>query len=90
MAGEITSNKGTRSSVRLTECLNSIHLKLDFFGGNLFDLLSCCVTNYLTIFHFGFQSFSYFQLSSYILKPLQNKKDQKNLGYPRKKQSFSL
>ena len=25
-----------------------------------------------------------------ILKPLQNKKGQKNLGYPRKKQSFSL
>ena len=23
-----------------------------------------------------------------VLKPLQNKKDQKNLGYPRKKQSF--
>ena len=26
----------------------------------------------------------------YILKPLQNKKGQKNLEYPRKKQSFSL
>ena len=25
-----------------------------------------------------------------LLKPLQNKKSQKNLGYPRKKQSFSL
>ena len=29
-------------------------------------------------------------LSQNVLNPLQNKKDQKNLGYPMKKQSFSL
>ena len=43
----------------------------------------------------GLEKTQFIKLSGRIftkknLKPLQNKKGQKNLGYPRKKQSFSL
>ena len=62
------------------------------------------VNNLMTVASLGFmRSCHYFaanelrkQMGGFIytfyhfLKPLQNKKGQKNLGYPRKKQSFSL
>ena len=43
----------------------------------------------------GLEKTQFIKLSGRIftkknLRPLQNKKGQKNLGYPRKKQSFSL
>ena len=41
--------------------------------------------------YFGYYVIEYVPtIVSKLLKPLQNKKDQKNLGFPTKKQSFFL